>query len=480
MKNVKRFLITALSLGLVFLTGCTRPTVEDVMSIIAPTSTPIPGAQITFAEATPAPPESLQLKCATIDGVFCPFWAEADGDQLVASLTQLSLKPDDGGHAPASISTSSNEDGSTDVTIRLESGLCFSDGTPVTARDLLFTYYVLLDTDYDGPSRIRTLPIRGLSEYWNGMDMDMYAKYVTLYAEIYNEGRYDADLKKALEDAEQAARKNGVQEQYLENDSQVKEARAALDAYDTERAEEIRAAIGEAWRQDAKNLVEYTMTHYSGSIAIRTPYTLEEVTRNYGLQVMYTMLDRGFGVLNENGSFTAGDTTWDLETEFPTVDDIYNMVYAIYNGDVEQYWKIEGIGRTDMLLATENVLIRRWAQEDEYWRGAIESIAGIIMTDDRTLVITMEYCDETVKNLLTDAYIVSLDHYGDSALFRTEYNSFGFNRGDLSEVRTHLGEAFGAGEYVYQETAIRTVILEPNPLYWQGVSEYPRVEINRL
>ena len=113
-----------------------------------------------------------------------------------------------------------------------------------------------------------------------------------------------------------------------------------------------------------------------------------------------------------------------------------------------------------MLLAAENELIRRWAPEDEYWRGAVESIAGLTMTDDLTLEITMEYCDETVKNLLTDIYIVSLQYYGDRDLFRTEQNLFGFTRGDLSSVRAHVGDAFGAGEYVYRETEIRTVMLQ--------------------
>lgn len=480
MNKTKRLFAAVLALCLAVLTGCSRPTVEGVMNVIAPTETPSPGAQVTFSAATPTAIEPLQLKCASMDGVFCPFWAQSDGDLLVVKMTQLALTPTDGSPAPAAITESQNEDGSTDITIRLQSGLCFSDGTPITAKDLVFTYYVLLDQDYEGPAMIKTLPIRGLSEYWNGMDMDIYTKYVTLYGETYMDGRYDADLRKALEEAQDAARSSGYSENDIQYDPQVRAAQAALDAYDTERAEEIRAAIEDAWRQDAEDLVEYTMTNYSGSIPLRTKYTLEEVSRSEGLQVMYTMLDRGFGAMNEDGGFTAGDLSWDLVNAFPTVEDLFSVVYTIYAGDAEQYWKIEGVGRPDMLLAAENKLIRQWAPEDEYWRGAVNSIAGITATDDLTVTITLEYCEDTVKNVLTDVYIAPLHFYGSEELYRTELECYGFTRGDLRAVRAHLGEAFGAGEFVYRETDIRTVILDPNPNYWQGVSEYPWVEINRV
>ena len=33
---------------------------------------------------------------------------------------------------------------------KLREGVTFSDGEPLTADDLIFTYYVLSDTDYDG------------------------------------------------------------------------------------------------------------------------------------------------------------------------------------------------------------------------------------------------------------------------------------------------------------------------------------------
>ena len=46
--------------------------------------------------------------------------------------------------------------------------MTFSDGTPVTADDVIFSYKVLADPAYDGPSTLTTLPVVGMEEYNKG------------------------------------------------------------------------------------------------------------------------------------------------------------------------------------------------------------------------------------------------------------------------------------------------------------------------
>lgn len=480
MKQRKRLCAAAawlLSVGL--LTGCSRLTVDSVMNVIAPTETPMPGADLTFETPAAEVVEPLQITYQEMDGLLSPFWAESDGDLRIVSLTQLPLLAERGDPSPAEYSREKNEDESTTVVIRLQDGLRFSDGEPLTSRDLLFTYYVLVDSDYDGPFRVNTLPIRGLSAYWNGMDLDMYAKYIMIYDEIYNLGRYDEPLQEALEEARQAARDRGVREYNLVWDTDVQRAQAALDAYDVDRAEEIRQAIDQAWRADMQTLVDYTLRNYSNSIELRTSFTRDQVLGNTGLQVMYTMLDRGFGSLDENGAFTIGENTWDLQTEFPTTSDMFRIMYDTYSGDPQKYWSVEGYGRSDMLAAVENELIRRWAPEDPDWRGTVDRVEGLQLLDDRTLAVTLEYCDDNVLRILTDVYIAPLHYYGDAASFDPVNGPFGFTRGDLNAVRALSRASLGAGEFVYKETDIRIVYLDPNDFYWLGKTEIPQVILSR-
>ena len=467
-------------LTLCLLTGCGKLTVESVMGVIAPTETPKPGEDLTFSTRVERTVEPLSVTYQEMDGLFCPFWAESDGDVKVVKLTQLSLRSETADPSPGEYTREKNEDGSTTVVILLKEGITFSDGKPLTARDLLFTYYVLVDSDYDGPTRVNTLPIRGLSAYWNGMDLDMYSKYITVYEQIYNNGSYDKDLKAAVETARQEARNRGIREDAIDSDTGVKAALKALDEYDSERAEEIRAAIDAAWHQDVQDLVDYTIRNYSNSIELRTRYTRDEVLDNYGLQVMYTMLDRGFGSMNEDGGFTAtNDMSWNLWDAFPTVDDLFDVIYQAYSGDPVKYWSIEGYGRGDMLAQVENDLVRRWAPEDEDWRGTVDRVSGLEMLDERTVAVTLEYCDDTVLRILTEVFIAPLHYYGNEAAFDPANDSFGVTRGDLNSVRALSRATLGAGQYVYRETDVRTVHLDPNETYWLGKPEYPEAILTK-
>ena len=174
------FIILTLTAAL--LAGCTL-TPESVLEVIAPSETPMPGSDLTFTGVVETTPEPVTITYADMDGLFCPFWAVKDGDLTVAALTQLNLLSDGTRSAPAEIAEKANEDGSTSVVITLRPGLVCSDGYPLTSDDLIFSYYVMLDEDYDGPYQLKTLPIRGLSAYWNGIDPDMYSKYVFLFDE---------------------------------------------------------------------------------------------------------------------------------------------------------------------------------------------------------------------------------------------------------------------------------------------------------
>ena len=180
---------------LLTLTGCSL-TVDGVMSVIAPTETPVPGSDLVFSDTPEVTPEPRQIAYEKMDGVFSPFFAETDGDKAVAEMTQLSLRAVEGNRAPAEITRTTGTDGTVSVTIRLEKGLLCADGVELTADDLLFTYYVLMDESYDGPYTINQLPIDGIALYWNGMDSDMYGKYMMIYDEIYNGGKYESDLER--------------------------------------------------------------------------------------------------------------------------------------------------------------------------------------------------------------------------------------------------------------------------------------------
>ena len=118
---------------------------------------------------------------------FSPFFAETAYDQDVVSMTQLPLLTTDRNgsviqngiegetveyngteytyYGPADVEVVENEDGTVDYNFTLREDLTFSDGTPITIDDVIFSMYVLCDPTYDGASTLYAQPIEGMEEY---------------------------------------------------------------------------------------------------------------------------------------------------------------------------------------------------------------------------------------------------------------------------------------------------------------------------
>ena len=123
---------------------------------------------------------------------FSPFFSETAYDQDVYAMTQISLLNSDRMGAvvekgiegttipyngtdytyygPADVEITQNADGTVYYDFTLRDDLTFSDGTPITIDDVIFSYYVLCDPTYDGSSTLFAQPIEGMQEYRSGMD----------------------------------------------------------------------------------------------------------------------------------------------------------------------------------------------------------------------------------------------------------------------------------------------------------------------
>lgn len=95
------------------------------------------------------------------------------------------------------------------------------------------------------------------------------------------------------------------------------------------------------------------------------------------------------------------------------------------------------------------------------------NISGIERTGDYSLrVTTTEVAVDMVYQL--GVTIAPLHYYGDESLYDYENNKFGFEKGDLSKIRSVTTKPLGAGPYVFKDYKDGVVYLEANPHYFQG------------
>lgn len=170
----------------------------SVMAGCGKTETEEPVAEETTAETTVEETTEEEIRDTLVVGYsnfsekFSPFFSESAYDQDVYVLTSESILGSDRDGAIvyngidgetrayngtdytyygiADCEVVENEDGSVDYNFTMRDDIVFSDGTPMTADDAIFSMYVLCDPTYDGASTLYAQPITGMEAYRAGMD----------------------------------------------------------------------------------------------------------------------------------------------------------------------------------------------------------------------------------------------------------------------------------------------------------------------
>lgn len=261
----------------------------------------------------------------------------------------------------------------------LKNGCKFSDGSAITADDVLFNYYVYLDPAYCGSSTIYILPILGLSDYRTqvaGSDTyaDIAAKILAAGAEGYT----------------------------------------ANDEYTEEQYNAYWAGLNAAGEAFAQEIVDYVCTNYI-SYAEDIGETPESVMADPALQVKLGMTEWGFG---------------DFWTEGATAADYFAAMVEAYGADYVQLNDVESAGMDLIGKAAEEFTLA-YAEV-----GSIPSIAGL-MKGTKT-VDGEEH--ETFTLVLTEQNPKAILELGITVAPKAYYTAgFNYTEGNLVNYGVELG-----------------------------------------
>lgn len=114
--------------------------------------------------------DTLVVGVDTPDGVFNPMYCESSYDQyIVESMFDGLTDLDKDGQPIKGIAESwdISKDGKV-YTFHMKKDVKFSDGTPVTAKDVVFTYTIAADKSYTGPIDLASVGIKGYKAYNDG------------------------------------------------------------------------------------------------------------------------------------------------------------------------------------------------------------------------------------------------------------------------------------------------------------------------
>lgn len=401
----------------------------------------------------------LNIGISKITETFSPFFAQTEGDLAVVDmLFDKLLTTERGGRIVyngiqgetvdyngegysykglADIDITADEStGTTDVLITLRDNVLFSDGKPMTADDLLFTYYVLCDSTYNGYSKVKDLDIVGLKNYQTQTSVPIYTQYEKMAKDFYKK-KIPTELGADLEDPE-----TWFWTTLLDN-----------------------------WNADIKNNVSYCVDKYASFSLQYIGFSSEEIADNEGLQIALGMVIWGFGHVKNGELFSSvSEKTYQLDQkEYPTYEDFFDEAYAKYKGDVEAYAAEESAACTDILKVTIDAFAQYWGPKDENADDVDCSfISGISRLSDSSISISFNTLTQSNLRTLLDVYVAPLHHYGDDTTYDAQKHQYGFVRNDLSPIAKKNSSPLGSGPYVLNSCKNSVAKLTANLQFWRG------------
>ncbi|MBN2677997.1 MAG: hypothetical protein JXR32_08030 [Anaerolineaceae bacterium] len=468
--------VSVLLIAVLVLSACAKPTA-------APTGVPdvgdVPsGVEASFAEqpfgenllTAPTIDTPLVVAYQEFSQKFSPFFADTGYDNDVAAMTQISLLTTDrvGGiifnaiegetvnyngtdylyKGPADTKVEYDEaTDTTKYTARLRVGMKFSDGKPITADDVIFTYYTFLDPSYVGSTTLSSYDIVGLKDYQTQTTSDVYDKYAAMADAIFTAG--------------------------------PDHVWAAGDSWTKEQQDDFWAKLKAEWMYDVQGIVNYVNANYLDSYGEEIMgMPPADISANEGLKIAFGMALWGFGEVVD-GVFTTAvtGTTFDLETTFPTIEDYYNETYAAYEGDPVAYASVESANETDVLGNVNSDFIGFWGPKDESMGGkGVPNIAGIVKVDDYTVEVTVNGFSAPAVYSILGIQVTPLHYYGDVAKYDYANNKFGFDFGDLSKQESLTATPMGGGAYKFVKYDNRIVYFEANEFYYRGCPKIKEIQ----
>lgn len=164
----------ALMMILALITGAVGCKKEEIVLKPVESSNVASSDETGMGEGVSSPKEYQRVVISTgaFGGSYTPLFASTVGDLRMEELTQVKLlgqtssgAPDYEGSIATFRMTQDVAEGTTTVTVRVKDGIVFADSSELTVDDVIFTYYVIADSSYDGYYRPAVSILKGLSGY---------------------------------------------------------------------------------------------------------------------------------------------------------------------------------------------------------------------------------------------------------------------------------------------------------------------------
>ena len=161
---------------------------------------------------------------------------------------------------------------------------------------------------------------------------------------------------------------------------------------------------------------------------------------------------------------------WGFElAEDATVEDFWAAIVEAYGYDISD----EGINKETAGTSISALIEAEIGDSfSDYTIGvqtgeSAPNVSGIVKTGDYSMTVTLTEVSATAIYQIP-VVICPVHYYGEMDKYDYANNKFGFDKGDLSHVKSVTSAPIGSGPFTFKSYANGAVTLEKNPGYWKG------------
>ncbi len=169
-------------------------------------------------------------------------------------------------------------------------------------------------------------------------------------------------------------------------------------------------------------------------------------------------------------SVAAQAANWGFElAEDATVEDFWAAIVEAYGYDISD----EGINKETAGTSISALIEAEIGDSfSDYTIGvqtgeSAPNVSGIVKTGDYSMTVTLTEVNATAIYQIP-VTICPVHYYGEMDKYDYDNNKFGFDKGDLSHVKSVTSAPIGSGPFTFKSYANGAVTLEKNPGYWKG------------
>lgn len=456
--------------------------------------------------------DSLNLSIQEVDGVFNPFFSTSGTDSSVVGMTQISMLGNDkdgsvtcGEDEPVvvldydTVTTGKKDvDQTTTYSFVLKNNIKFSNGSPLTIKDVLFNLYVYLDPVYTGSSTIYSTDIVGLKEY--------RTQSASEKEQIAFDKRFNSDAQQRIDSLVEASE---------EVFDELNGADCTVDYFATllgKKATGARANIVEDFKRACELFEEELNNDYSSAIDSYEDVVFTSKGGHVNEHVFETdvemfLYNEGFITYNKEDDVIECSYSNDYKdarkwTKKQAIDFVYQVYMPYKIDEVVQYWVTASNLFDELVMSAKEEYLNKEGNQRKYKdisgikfanrTGSVKvkgkeygvptyNADGSVASGNEVLQITINNVDP--KAIWNFAFAVAPMYYYSNqeqinafdyeTHFGVEYSSRDFMNNSVKSP-SKIGVPVGAGPYVASKVSGGTDGVASGDFHQNGVIYYER------